>query len=457
MRNKTQRLTVIGILFLVIGLSFLVGTIYRSSVTPVGGLGFEPIPFNSTTEHRSTGMPYAFPPRDLSLDITKNHNCTIELYLLDSEGISLWLSEGTLKPVWVAKDVTTQTVSVHIPHRDNYAFLFFTTDNSVDPSIISNMQYKLSGYEHDLLYFSLTAIVVGFIIFVVSQIMLRAQKGNKKSVAQSKQNLDLASEEILLQQQPKRNVDKPTPLNQLRKLFAWEIEEYLAFPIVELVIFIAIFTVLTPTIIEISATRSYSNLLSGIQTIFLFLIFVAAALFCHSYAGSLSKGETKLILSYPVQRSQLFLAKFLALFTVLFAVYAGVFALQIYLLALSPFEPLLYASLLFVALQLLLVCTISTALSVITKNEMLSILVSALLLFGIENIASQIGLVSFTGRFTTAFAFVSQQVRGVLPTVGVLAAPTMGDALLSLFLTIGISSFLFVFSYVYYTHKMEID
>jgi ABC-type transport system involved in multi-copper enzyme maturation permease subunit len=227
---------------------------------------------------------------------------------------------------------------------------------------------------------------------------------------------------------------------------------------IEVVILIAICTVLTLSVIETSATLSYSNLLSGIHTVFLFLIFVAAALFCHSYAGSLSKGETKLILSYPVQRSHLFLAKFIALFTVLFAVYAGVFALQIYLLALSPFEPLFYASLLFVALQLLLVCAISTALAIVTKNEMLSILVSALLLFGIENIAAHISLVSFTGRFTNGFAFVSQQVHGVLPSgAGVSVAPTIGDTLLSLFVTIGLSAFLFVFSYVYYTRKMEID
>jgi hypothetical protein len=135
-----------------------------------------------------------------------------------------------------------------------------------------------------------------------------------------------------------------------------------------------------------------------------------------------------------------------------------VFALQIHLLSLSPFEPLLYASLLFVALQLLLVCAISTALSVITKNEMLSILVSALLLFGIENIATGIILVSFTGRFTIGFAFVGQLVHGILPIGGEgSVAPTMGDTFLSIFVTIGISAFLLVFSYVYYTRKMEID
>ncbi len=453
MRSKNQLLTFIGIILLVIGVSFLAGTIYRSSDVTAGlSLSFDAIPYNQTFEDHNV-MTYALPPRDLSIELTTN--TTVDVYLLNSEGIRLWVSEGTVKPVWVAKDAATQTLMTQIPSRGNYGFLFFSTNNST-VTWTNLASIRPFGYEHDLLWFSLAIIAIGSAITVASRILLL--KRNKKPVTEPKRNLRLLPKDMPSNpQQPKSNLDKPKPPNQLRKLLAWEFEEHLAFPMVEVVILIAICTVLTPTIIETSASRSYSNLLSGIQTVFLFLIFVAGALFCHSYAGSLSKGETKLILSYPVQRSHLFLAKFLALFTVFFAVYAGVFSLQIYLLALNPLEPLFYASLLFVALQLLLVCAISTALSVITKNEMLSILVSALLLFGIENIASQMSLVSFTGRFTTAFAFVSQQVHGVLPRVAVSAAPTMGHALLSLFLTIGISAFLFVFSYIYYTRKMEID
>jgi len=456
MRSKTQLLTSIGIIFLVIGVSFLVGTAYRSSVTYGASLSLGTLSYNQTSEYRNV-MVYAFSPRDLSLEITTN--ATVDVYLLDSEGINLWRSEGTIKPIWAAKDTESQTFLIHIPSRGNYGFLSFTTNNSTDTSTLSStsLSMKLSGYERDLLWFSLAIIAVGSAITAIPKIMLL--KGNRKLISAQRKNLGLLPKDASsILQQPKVNLNQPKLPSQLRKLLAWELEEYLAFPLLEVVIIIAVCTVLTPAIVETSPALSYSNLLSGIQTVFLFLIFVAGALFCHSYAGSISKGETKLILSYPVQRSHLFLSKFIALFTVLFAVYAGVFALQIYLLALTPFEPLFYASLLFITFQLLLVCAISTALSVITKNEMLSILVSALLLFGIENIAARISLVSFTGRFTTGFAFVSQQVHGVLPpSAGFSAAPTTGDALLSLFVAVGISAFLFVFSYVYYTRKMEID
>jgi ABC-type transport system involved in multi-copper enzyme maturation permease subunit len=158
-----------------------------------------------------------------------------------------------------------------------------------------------------------------------------------------------------------------------------------------------------------------------------------------------------MILSYPVHRSSLFLSKFMALFSVLSVVYVGVFALQIPFLALNPLDPMFYVSMLLVLLQLFLVCSISTALSVVTKNEVLSILASALLFFGIESVVSGESLVTFTGRFTAGFEFVRQYFHGGLSLV------SMGDVLVSVFAVLGVSVLLFVFSYVYFTRKMEID
>lgn len=456
MRNKARLLTNFGIILLVIGSSFLAGTIYRSTNTPSFSIGevFESPPLQQAIleAHRSV-LTYALPPRDLSIELKTN--ATVDLYLLDDEGRKLWLSEGTLKPVWSVKNTSSQAFTLQLPSRGNYGIKAFNPNNS---TVTLDLRGQLYGYERDLLWFSLATTAMGLVITAASRIALLGRY-KKLDIPPRKTKLGLLHKDL-----PANFKDfkvKPGEVKhtkQFHELIAWELEEYMAFPILEIIIVIAVCTVLSPTIIETSPALSYSNLLSGTQTIFLFLIFVAGVLFCHSYAGSISKGETKVLLSYPVQRGHLFLSKFIVLFTVLFAVYAGVFALQIYLLALNPFEPLFYVSLLFVALQLLLVCAISTALSVITKNEMLSILVSALLLFGLENVATRISLVSFTGRFTTGFAFVSQQVHGVLPPGAEFsAAPTASDALLSLFVSIGISVFLFVFSYVYYTRKMEID
>jgi hypothetical protein len=80
-----------------------------------------------------------------------------------------------------------------------------------------------------------------------------------------------------------------------------------------------------------------------------------------------------------------------------------------------------------------------------------SILASALLLFGVESVASGEGLVTFTGRFTVGFEFVRQYFHGVLSSV------SLSDVLVSVFAVLGVSVLLFVFSYVYFTRKMEID
>ncbi|MGD6808332.1 MAG: ABC transporter permease [Candidatus Bathyarchaeia archaeon] len=459
MRNKAQLLTTIGLLLLVIGASFLVGTIYRSTYNPGGQLGA-----GKGSDSSAFNGPLSLSPRNyvIELDLTYYDEIlhlepisSVEFYLLDSKGSELWLSKGIIDPVWSAKEVSpTGTLSMEIPHRGDYYILLINPDNS---NISGYLHPKMYGYESDLLWFSVTTLVVGLVITVASKIMFQNKTKQPSTVAELKKADYSSSGTVLLSQNVVSNVPSAKGVGasrvggQLRRLLVWELEESFAFPMLEVILVIAVLTVLTPAIIEVSPAFSYVNLTSGIQPIFLFLIFIAGVLFCHSYAGSISKGETKMVLSYPVQRSKLFLAKFIALFTVLSIVYIGVFALQIPLLALNPFEPMFYASLLLVILQLFLVCTMSTFLSVVTKNEVLSILASALLFFGIESVASSESLVTFTGRFTTGFTFIRQYVHG-----GLSSTPLI-DGLFSVFVVGGISVLLLVFSYVYFTRKMEID
>jgi ABC-type transport system involved in multi-copper enzyme maturation permease subunit len=380
---------------------------------------------------------------------------SVDFYLLDSKGNELWLSEGVIEPVWSAKDVSpTGTLSMEIPYRGDYYILLVNPDNS---NIAGRIFPKSYGYERDLLWFSITTLAAGLVITVASKVMFQSKTKQPSTTAMLKKDNNTGSDPALLSQNvvssvpSTKNVGKSRVGGQLRRLLVWEFEECFAFPMLEVILVIAVLTVLTPAILEVSPVSSYVNLTSGIQAIFLFLIFITGVLFCHSYAGGISRGETKMVLSYPVQRSKLFLSKFIALFSVLSVVYIGVFALQIPLLTLNPFEPMFYASLLLVMLQLFLVCTISTVLSVVTQNEVLSILASALLLFGIENLASSESLVTFTGRFTTGFTFIRQYVYG-----GLSSTPLF-DGLFSVFVVGGISVLLFGFSFVYFTRKMEID
>jgi ABC-type transport system involved in multi-copper enzyme maturation permease subunit len=240
------------------------------------------------------------------------------------------------------------------------------------------------------------------------------------------------------------------------RLMGWELKEYLRFPLLEILIIIAIYSILTMPSLEFSFSKSYGNLHWGIQNVFLFLTFMVGALFSRSFAGSYAKGETKLLLSYPIKRWQLFFSKFTALFLVIFLVYGAVFSAQVYLLSLSPFEPTFYVSLVGIALQLLLFCTVTTVISLLVKNEIVSILASILLLYGLESIASATSYWSSAGRFKILFGYFGTLTHGELPP-GFMFNPTISSVALAIALPLLISIFLLILCAGYYTQKMEID
>ena len=152
----------------------------------------------------------------------------------------------------------------------------------------------------------------------------------------------------------------------------------------EVLIASAIIGVLSQTSIILLFKYNYSSLYMGTTLLFLFLTFSISAVFSRGFAGSLSRGEDKLFLSYPVKRAHLFLSKFIAMAFTFFVVFFAAFSMNIYLNVLSPFEPMFYVALFVLFLQVLLVCAITVAISMVTKNEVVSILASVLLLFGIS-------------------------------------------------------------------------
>jgi ABC-type transport system involved in multi-copper enzyme maturation permease subunit len=236
----------------------------------------------------------------------------------------------------------------------------------------------------------------------------------------------------------------------------WELEEYLSFPAIEIIIAVAIYSILTLPPLEFFTNKTYSNLHWGIQNVFLYLIFVVSAIFALSFSGSYVKKETKLLLSYPVKRWQLFLSKFSALFLTVFVVYSAVFSLQVYLQLLSPFEPMFFVTLLGLFLQMLLFCSIATSLSLIIKSEIISILASILLLYGLEGILSPGSYWSYTGRFKFIFGYFGVITHGELPS-GLMNNPTIENVAISVVIPLVISSFLLISSLFYYTRIMEID
>jgi len=239
-------------------------------------------------------------------------------------------------------------------------------------------------------------------------------------------------------------------------LIRWELQEYLNFPLLEIVIFIVIYSVLNQPIIDITSSQGYSNLHWGLSTVYFFMILGVCTLISRSFGSSFSKGEVKLLLSYPLKRWQIFVSKFVALYTVFLCVYIAVFWVQIYLLSLSFFEPLFFVSIFSFALQLLLTCSVTAIIVMIVKNEVISIFASILLLYGLENVVSPECYLSFVGRFDALFGYFGLMTHGSMPT-GLVRAIPLNDAMLVIFIPVVFSAILLTLTFVYYVRVMEVD
>jgi ABC-type transport system involved in multi-copper enzyme maturation permease subunit len=233
------------------------------------------------------------------------------------------------------------------------------------------------------------------------------------------------------------------------RLVIWELEEYLSFPLLEFLIFVTIFLVLSPHISSWEFVDRYQDLKRpATNLITLFLVFIVGAVFSRSFAGSFAKGEVKMLLSYPVKRWKLFLAKFSALFLSLFALFSVILAFNLPLLALSPLEPMFYVTLLGVLLQLMFVCSITVTISLIVKKEVIAALFSIVLLFGIDVTCGDVSYLSSSGRFDIIFNYLNPYVfTGTIFSefVNAVAFPLV------------VSAVLFALSFVYFTYVMQID
>ena len=118
---------------------------------------------------------------------------------------------------------------------------------------------------------------------------------------------------------------------------------------------------------------------------------------------------------------------------------------------------MIYISFFVLLLQLLLFCSISVAFSLVVKNEIVSILTSILLLYGLENIVSSgVTYWTSTGRYKIIFAFFGLSTHGELPP-GFMFIPTVGDVTVAMAIPLILYIVLVAICLVYYIRILEID
>lgn len=239
-------------------------------------------------------------------------------------------------------------------------------------------------------------------------------------------------------------------------LMRWELEEYLSLPLLAFLVASAIISTLSYN--GFGAPTPYSSLFNGLGTVLLISALVAGAFFARSYAGSISRGETKLLLSYPVKRSQLFLSKFAALFLTVFVIYVPFYSIHIYLDGIGTFDFLVFLSLFGLLLELMLACSVAVGISMVTKSEIISILATVLLLFGLDNILGWKDPLSAQGRVYHLVQYFGTPIYGMSPIMaGEDPLVTAGSTALAVLVPIVLFVVLIAGSYLYYTRFMEVD
>ena len=246
--------------------------------------------------------------------------------------------------------------------------------------------------------------------------------------------------------------------SMLAKLMILELEAYWSFPVFELVLFTSLLSILNRPFQPLRHQFNISILNGGIYGLGILLqILIIGVLIPRSFAGSINRRETNVILSYPVKRTTLLASKILANFLLFFGLLSLGVLINAYLLGLSYFEPAPYVLIAIIGVQVLSLCGLSMFISLVLKNEVISIFAFLLLMLGLE----------FNPMAMSGFALNLTQIRSnnvmYQYLVGVLYGKDTGYAYVfqDFSMALGFPFFmgllLIVASFIYFQWVLQID
>jgi len=145
---------------LMIGLSFLVVAAVRINSVP------RFMSFGNEDEGATSGWvlypDFLMFDRDFSVTIRANN--TVSVYILDATTIRQWNVNKTVDAVWAYENVVDGVFSEHPEGRGGYAVLVYLPEDSVTSVKVI---LTFSGFEKDLLTFSVGIVAVGALSLVV--------------------------------------------------------------------------------------------------------------------------------------------------------------------------------------------------------------------------------------------------------------------------------------------------
>ena len=250
---------------------------------------------------------------------------------------------------------------------------------------------------------------------------------------------------------------KKVKININLPLLSWEIEENLSFPILEFLVFISI--VFSLFVYNPAFDFTVNDFLIFLSISAYPLLISVSLLYAKSYGESLSNGKIKLLLSYPVRRCEVFLAKYLTNFFFLFLTFSIILLFNAYLNQIETFSVVII-SVSALLIVIFLFSAVATLISLIIKSNALSAITIFAIFFGFDNITARLDkpyniIFSLTqGGYNIAKDIISQQNIGLQLLVKGITENTF---MATLIFNIGTAAVAFIVSFIYFVYFMEVD
>jgi ABC-type transport system involved in multi-copper enzyme maturation permease subunit len=246
------------------------------------------------------------------------------------------------------------------------------------------------------------------------------------------------------------------------RLLLMEIENVWRFPTPEIVIATAIVIALgtaNPIISETAKISSYVSTPNWGATI-IFLYFIIPTLAARSLAKGLGSNEMRVLLSYPVKRWETLLAKVAVVSVPTFAIFASAFLFNaFYIYQIPALNIMPYNLLIFWLLPTLFITALSFSISLLTRDELKTVLISLFTLLFLEVISD---------RLSSPYKYISMaQGLGIIKdyllalylgrTANFFKNQTIADVQTAFAFPLITAAILVLASFLYFQFKLDID
>lgn len=253
-----------------------------------------------------------------ALNISFHANDMVNFYVMSKRQFETWKNSGQVDAFVAARNVTQYQLSFSAPLTDIYVIVFDNTFSSLEKNS-SDTEWFISGDDYEMIAAGILSIFAGGVIPLLSFLRLPTAKGKGGQV--------VAVSNLL---PGKFNVN----VSRFWVVFKREAKFIVSFPIFELLVLIGSYVFLQssglffggysgsisfPT--EILLTRNVVEVFiqGSLEIYFMLFMIIVAVLIPYSITAERESGTTLLLLSHPLKRHEMLLAKFVAVFLIAYS------------------------------------------------------------------------------------------------------------------------------------------